>query len=379
MDERLCRTGHPDLFKLAEQGTLIGIRQEQHEFIPSEPCERRRVGEHLSGKFCELPQDHISGGVAERIIDAFEAIHVDERQPKPLPFLFLHPPQLIGQHLTETAAVPEGRERINIGKLTQHEGVFLQAAEHDVEHGPQFRDFVMPADGNGRFRFAFRDPVREQRSLTERLAHLPHPVPDPHERDEEYNRYGSSQLLHMVYDRTLVRFDLMGLPFKDAGDPRLDKLDDLFSPFLVGGIKKKAAGILHIDCVRSAVQTVRAQGFSLARLHGLDLRNRQIVGATQGGRQKRHVSPAGSIALQQRRKADRLSRRKGALPGHPPGPLRKDVVIRPLGSLIARIDVFPRLAGQIIGTLEQFPADLHQVQVLDVGLNHFRERAVHIP
>ena len=91
---------------------------------------------------------------------------------------------------------------------------FLQAAEHDVEHGPQFRDFVMPADGNGRFRFAFRDPVREQRGLTERLAHLLHPVPDPHERDEEYDRYGSSQLLHMVYDRTLVRFDLMGLPVR---------------------------------------------------------------------------------------------------------------------------------------------------------------------
>ena len=82
MDERLCRTGHPDLFKLAEQGTLIGIRQEQHEFIPSEPCERRRVGEHPSGKFCELPQDHIPGGMAERIVDAPEIVDVHDAEEK---------------------------------------------------------------------------------------------------------------------------------------------------------------------------------------------------------------------------------------------------------------------------------------------------------
>ena len=73
MDKQPFRAGFPDRLKLAEQGTLIGIGQEQRKIIPSEPCERRRVGEHPSGKFCELPQDHIPGGVAERTVDALDA------------------------------------------------------------------------------------------------------------------------------------------------------------------------------------------------------------------------------------------------------------------------------------------------------------------
>ena len=104
--------------------------------VSPKPCERRWVGELLPRELCELPQNHIPGGVAERIIDVLEAVDINERQPKPFPRLFLHPVQPAGQHLAEVAAVSKGHKRITTGKLTQHTRVLLQAAEHDVEHGP---------------------------------------------------------------------------------------------------------------------------------------------------------------------------------------------------------------------------------------------------
>lgn len=168
MDKQPFRAGFPDRLKLAEQGTLIGIGQEQHELISPKPCERRWVGELLPRELCGFPQNHIPGGVSERTVDALDAS--TSMDASPLPRLFLHPAQPAGQHLTEVAAVSKGHKRITTGKLTQHTRVLLQAAEHDVEHGPQFRDFVMPLDGNGGFRFAFRAPVPGQRGFAGRRS-----------------------------------------------------------------------------------------------------------------------------------------------------------------------------------------------------------------
>ena len=99
-----------------------------------------------------------------------------------------------------------------------HTCVLLQAAEHDVEHGPQFRDFVMPADGNGRFRFAFRDPVRGQRGFAGRRSPSSSRARST-PRDGEHGGNGSRKRLHMGYGGSPVHFDFLKLPFKDAGDP----------------------------------------------------------------------------------------------------------------------------------------------------------------
>ena len=126
--------------------------------------------------------------------------------------------QPAGQHLAEVAAVSKGHKRITIGKLTQHTRVLLQAAEHDVEHGPQFRDFVMPLDGNGGFRFAFRDPVRGQRGFAGRRSPSSSRARST-PRDGEHGGNGSLKRLHMGYGGSPVHFDFLKLPFKDIGDP----------------------------------------------------------------------------------------------------------------------------------------------------------------
>lgn len=83
MDKQPFRAGFPDRLKLAEQGTLIGIGQEQHELISPKPCERRWVGELLPRELCGFPQNHIPGGVSERTVDALDASTSMDASPFP--------------------------------------------------------------------------------------------------------------------------------------------------------------------------------------------------------------------------------------------------------------------------------------------------------
>ena len=188
--------------------------------VSPKPCERRWVGELLPRELCELPQNHIPGGVAERTVDVLEAVDINERQPKPFPHLFLHPVQPAGQHLAEVAAVPKGHKRITIGKLTQHTRVLLQAAEHDVEaHSSAILSCPLTAmEDYGGFRFAFRDPVRGQRGFAGRRSPSSSRARST-QRDGEHGGNGSLKRLHTGYGGSPAHFDFLKLPFKDAGDP----------------------------------------------------------------------------------------------------------------------------------------------------------------
>lgn len=292
-----------------------------------------------------------------------------------------HPPQLVRQHFPETAAVPERRERIDVGEITQHLGVLLEVIQHNVEHGPQFGDLVVPADGYRSDVLALRDPAGEPRGFLKRQADLPRAVPAPPHRNEENDPDGYAERLHAPQDGTLVRGDFLPLHRQDAGDARIDEGHDVLRLFPVRGAEKQFAGIRRVGVRNARMQPVRARGLPLYGPHGLDLRLRQIIGRLERGLQKRHARPGGSVTLEQAHHADRFARRDDAfrLPGNPSQPFVEDGVVFGLGGGIAGMDVFAHPPGQVVGTLEQLVADLEHALILDVRIDHFPKRVVDAP
>lgn len=73
MDKQPFRAGFPDRLKPAEQGILIGIGQEQHKTRLPQAVRTSLGRGAFPRELCELPQNHIPGGVAERTVDALDA------------------------------------------------------------------------------------------------------------------------------------------------------------------------------------------------------------------------------------------------------------------------------------------------------------------
>ncbi len=187
--------------------------------VSPKPCERRWVGELLPRELCELPQNHIPGGVSERTVDALEAS--TSMDASPLPRLFLHPAQPADSTLRKWRRF----QRAINGSLQESScrirAFFyrLPSMTLSMAHSSAISSCPLTAmEDYGGFRFAFRDPVRGQRGFAGRRSPSSSRARST-PRDGEHGGNGSRKRLHMGYGGSPVHFDFLKLPFKDAGDP----------------------------------------------------------------------------------------------------------------------------------------------------------------